>query len=92
MFQAVMPPNADEEDRRMKVVQALGNNPPWRATVEPDVVSKVRLLSNSCMLHVYVKTLTQLCFGQSVSETNMTDFDHFHLVMNLLKCKYCTIS
>ncbi|XP_054283063.1 uncharacterized protein LOC129000154 [Macrosteles quadrilineatus] len=38
-----MPPNADDEERRLKVVQGLTiNGSPWRHSVEPDVVSKPR--------------------------------------------------
>lgn len=38
-----MPPNADDEERRLKVVQGMAiNGSPWRHSVEPDVVAKVR--------------------------------------------------
>lgn len=41
MLQGAMPPNADDEERRLRVVQGMVNNTPWRHAVEPDVVSKV---------------------------------------------------
>lgn len=41
VLQGAMPPNADDEERRLRVVQGMVNNTPWRHAVEPDVVSKV---------------------------------------------------